>query len=517
MEKKPSKTYQRLRKLSDSIIQAFKPAPPPRTIYHNRNRRVSTHDIGGPSPHELLSPVTWLRPDDSHTRPVGRQLRPSVEQLAPPVRDLNAPRRPERPRDLDDLPYGAKGCIKLSDAPWLRVDSPGPSRSVVNLNSVPFPSAPRPREPTYSPFATTGRATPASPRTDKGKGKAREVEGPHRDDYRPEEPATVRRQGAIRRTSRTSDAATPPSPLQSRSVRNEYGYARDREDPAIGLQRSRSMATPRPPRHSPVDRSQPFDTSVSTRAPHRPGLRGLPHEHEDARFNQLPNLFSGASRSTEGSGSDGPMQMPHAPVVTPRVLAQEQASMPLRHSPKPRTVKVSAQESIASLEAQVVRPRQPPREPVPLPSNHAREPPKIPPSSSKGKEVPRVAQSSTRPSAAGPVAARAAPAANKEREREREQSRPLIREKPGRTVEHYPMTYFYEEVRRGTGALQLDLGAQAPAPPVPSSSGAHNHAHRQEGAQVQAYATAPLQPRRRDREAQGAPRERPEGPRQSRR
>ncbi|KAH9890649.1 hypothetical protein C8Q73DRAFT_793077 [Cubamyces lactineus] len=516
MERKPSKTYQRIRKLSDSIIHAFRPAAPSRPWTARSGRRVSTHDVGGPSPHELLSPIAWLRPDNSYMLPIGKELRPRAEQ--PPVRDPNAPRRPERPRDLEDLPYGAKGCVRLSDAPWLRVDSPGPSRAT-NPNSIPFPTAPKThekaREPTFSPFATIGRdsssrappktvATPSSPRMDKGKGKARETEGTRREDHRPEDPATVRRQGAIRRTSRTSDAALPPSPLQSRSVRHDHGHKRGIEDPAVGLQRSRSMATPRAPKHSSVAPSKPFNTPVST----RPNLRAYPHDEDLQSQRQLPRLFSGASRSTEGSGSDGPLQMPHAPVVTPRRLAQEKANMPLHYPPKPRTVKVSAPERVASFEAKVVRPRQPPREPVPASSSHSREPTRVPPSlSSKAKDLPKVASSSTKPSAS--VAA-TRPAVNKVREHEREQSKSHTRQTTGRTVEHYPMTYFYEEVKRDLGALQLDVGMSCP----PMPSGAHNPA--QYGAQGQAPATAPLRPRRKEREEQGAPRVRPEGSRQSR-
>ena len=106
---------------------------------------------------------------------------------------------------------------------------------------------------------------------------------------------------------------------------------------------------------------------------------------------------------------------------------------------------------------------------------------------------------------------------HKERERvhDREQSKPAhphTRQKTGRTVEHYPMTYYYEEVRREFGALQLDLGGA----PVPVPSGARDPAPEY-GAQGQAQGTAPLRPRRKEREEQGAERERREGPRPSRR
>ena len=106
---------------------------------------------------------------------------------------------------------------------------------------------------------------------------------------------------------------------------------------------------------------------------------------------------------------------------------------------------------------------------------------------------------------------------HKERERghDREQSKPAhphTRQKTVRTVEHYPMTYYYEEVRREFGALQLDLGGA----PVPVPSGARDPASEY-GAQGQGQGTAPLRPRRKEREEQGAERERREGPRPSRR
>ncbi|OSC96373.1 hypothetical protein PYCCODRAFT_1472693 [Trametes coccinea BRFM310] len=395
MQQRPSKTYQRIRKLSDSIVNAITPTT--RYEPHHRTRKISTDDIGKPRPHPAYSMEGWLTKDDREPKAPRRPERPSVDARPPVIRDptlrererqvfhaANTAKRPERPRE-EDLPYGAKGSVPIVDAPWLRTEA-----SSSRPAAVPFPSTPAapakhqksqpqpaqedgrrprdsemaryrfPQEPareTFSPFATVGRAhadghggahRATSSMSRAGNTSADAVHGQSG-------PATVHRHGAIRRTSRTRDAA-----LQQ--VRQEFGRSEHAlvQSPArthVGLQRSHTIATPTTER-----------------------------------------LLSAS---------------PATPAVAPRqaVAAKAKASVLLHNSQAPQQVKLSAPDSqrVTSLKAEIVKPR----ERSQAEGSRAREPAKDEGAGEQGKSH--------------------------------------VRRKVKQTVEHYPMTYYFEEVKRGLG------------------------------------------------------------------
>ncbi|KAL7283044.1 hypothetical protein ACG7TL_002468 [Trametes sanguinea] len=396
MQQRPSKTYQRIRKLSDSIVNAITPTT--RYEPHHRTRKISTDDIGKPRPHPAYSMEGWLTKDDREPKAPRRPERPSVDARPPVIRDptlrererqvfhaANTAKRPERPRE-EDLPYGAKGSVPIVDAPWLR-----PEASNSRPTAVPFPTTPaapaknqqmqparedgrRPRgsemaryrfpheaaRDILSPFATVGRAHADVPRDHGGAHRATSsmsrADNPSADAvYGQSGPATVHRHGAIRRTSRTRDAA-----LQQ--VRQEFGRSENAlvQTPARapgGLQRSHTIATPK------VDR-------VLSASPATPAVA--------------------ANHS---------------------VAAKANAGVLLHNSQAPQQVKLSAPDSqrVTSLKAEIVKPRER--------------------SQAEGSRL----QEPAKDEGAG------------------EQGKSHVRRKVKQTVEHYPMTYYFEEVKRGLG------------------------------------------------------------------
>ncbi|KAI8999022.1 hypothetical protein BD414DRAFT_527055 [Trametes punicea] len=494
MRRRSSKTFQRIRKLSDSIVNAIVPTGTSKNAEPStRLRRISTDDISRPRLHPEYSLESWLTKEESDSNPRKKPARPSVDVRPPVLHDQmvrgrerevfrtgNKPKRPERPRE-EDLPYGAKGSVPILTAPWLRPElAVRPSMS--KTNSVPFPSnltsrpvkeSPPPRE-FFSPFATVGRhastrdantlkeradgrrASPSAQRVEASlpAGQTREEavcpqnapqrpaeRGHAREDvsHRPAGPATVRRQGAIRRPSRTSDAS-PPQHLRNQFGGSDHTLREAPTRPDLGLQRSRSMATPQAPRSS--SSASAFSPRANTvdEAKTRPKRHDISRDIAPRSAQHSPFL-SGESGSAE---AEEPMLIPPAPVATQRMVAKAQANMPLQYSPAPRAVKLSTPDSkrVASFTAQIVEP---------------------PPEAKSSKAAKGLV---TEPA---------------KKDREREHGRSHVRQKTTRTVEHYPMTYYFEEVKRG-------FGGAVPSESVGTEDGALGHD------------IEPLRPRKVDRE-----------------
>ncbi|KAI0373294.1 hypothetical protein BV20DRAFT_1050197 [Pilatotrama ljubarskyi] len=246
-----------------------------------------------------------------------------------------------------------------------------PSRAQKGELTAQYRFPPEPRPVVFSPFAPTGRdvpgrrtgrapeekhpfpetqsttrvGTPASLASDtqnrrEAKGKGRTEKHEQREPavcLAEHEATTVRRQGAIRRTSRASEAALPPQHLRDRYGRSDDALVQASTPLGVDLKRSQSMATRRPPGPPPASPSP----SLSPNHP-RPTPRDIPRDVRPYRRENFtfPTL-SGDSEGGETEHSEL-MLVPPAPVATPRLVAKAQANMPLRYPPVPRDVQLSA-------------------------------------------------------------------------------------------------------------------------------------------------------------------------------
>ncbi|KAI0637399.1 hypothetical protein C8Q77DRAFT_1097372 [Trametes polyzona] len=343
------------------------PDPHPQAAWYLRNAiapqklaepqsrpRISVDDIGEPrlDPAYLLKDLITANDEKRPQRPPrpgGAEMRPPVVRdpqergsEGKTVRAVRIPKRPERPRE-EDLPYGAKGSVPIQDA-----KSPGPSRAV------------------FSPFAPLGRSTSvrsararmetgaiggpsllatrpkrkdgvvtippeqARPREGKGKERASREEVAASVYCAPNEPATVRRQGAIRRSSK---ASLPPMDLRDRLGGSEDTLVGSPQ-PHASLHRSQSLATRATPKPMPSP-----SPSILFRTP-RPEPRDVPRDVR-SRFPH-DSLFLSGSSHAEPVEHEEPMLIPPAPVATRRLVEKAQANMPLRCPPAPRDVKLTA-------------------------------------------------------------------------------------------------------------------------------------------------------------------------------
>ncbi|KAI0648276.1 hypothetical protein C8Q79DRAFT_1008621 [Trametes meyenii] len=415
VERKPSTTFQRVRKLSNTIIHVAK-----RTVSSTNlrttastqqssaqpsrlRRKVSVDEIGKPRLDPRYSLDGWIAHNDTQQpRPASaRPQRPSADECQPVIPDparrdqerewhkaANAAKRPERPRE-EDLPYGAKGSVPIrgvsESALGLSLGSSAQgsgSRTAVGT-AVHFPST-RPystdllkdawavqRESesdarrgfplestgraTFSPFAPIvrqpstradvkiqgeGTGKTCAPRSSphvvplarsEVKGKARTIQQLREEEYASQDLATVRRQGAIRRPSRASDAALPPQHFRDRFGRSEETLARRPSPAADLLQRSQSMATRRPLNMRPAGAQVPSSPLAREQARARPKPRDVPRDVEPREAYSMLLLDDSSSDFTEsaesiviapgrtaGAGVSGSEQRPPAPQRAPR-------------------------------------------------------------------------------------------------------------------------------------------------------------------------------------------------------
>ncbi|KAI0668510.1 hypothetical protein C8Q78DRAFT_1155694 [Trametes maxima] len=177
MERTPSAASRRIRKLSNSISHAVKratssgssstnpqteePQHQSRTAPRGRTRKVSVDQISKPKPDPRYSLDGWLanynlnrdtRRDTSQPPQHSVQLSadgctPYDRQGARPrYRSASVPRRPPRPQREEDLPYGAKGSVRIRDAPSFMVF---PTVSTTTRISSPAQDSP------FVPFPST--------------------------------------------------------------------------------------------------------------------------------------------------------------------------------------------------------------------------------------------------------------------------------------------------------------------------------------------------------------------------
>ncbi|CDO69376.1 hypothetical protein BN946_scf184575.g1, partial [Trametes cinnabarina] len=443
----------------------------PTTRYEprHRTRKISTDDISRPRPHPAYSIDGWLSKDERETRRPPRPERPSIDARPPVVRDpelrererqvfraANTAKRPERPRE-EDLPYGAKGSIPTAHAAWLSAELasgssvPFPSTTQRPVNAVKQQGSPRTEEDGRRPRESEmGRyrfppelaaVTPTRPDTSLryrdmsldtapsrvGVPRSAEQGGGHGQSAS----ATVHRHGALRRTSKTRDAAL-------RQLRAEYGRSEEalvQSPPRVDLplQRSRTIATPRTDMllsASPATSATALHKSKDIRI--RPTLRDVPQDVARRAKNSLAVAHEAGPVKIKKPGDSGQT-----------VAAKANANLSLHYTQAARQAQLTEPEvqRARSLKADLIKPAE------------------------RSQTVGICAREPTKENA------------------ESQQSKSHRRRNTKETVEHYPMTYYFEEVRRGLGNEMLAM---------PTDSAFHASRFRPD------ESTEPLRPRKKD-------------------
>ncbi|KAI0350228.1 hypothetical protein OH77DRAFT_1092921 [Trametes cingulata] len=267
-----------------------------------------------------------------------------------PSRDRLASKEDRVPFPPTPQSATASAYPKKKPSPTESETRPGRAKKSELDTKYRFPPEPKPA--VFSPFAPMGRDIPGRSATratvDKAQvepwtpsttrvgtpasqtetqERAREAKGKGRAEpytqHKPEvylakhEETTVRRQGAIRRTSRASEAALPAQHLRERFGRSDDALVQASSHLALDLKRSQSMSTRRPSRPPPVS------PSPSLSFARRPAPRDVPRDvrpRGDFYFSTL----SGDSESGETERSE-PMLVPPAPVATPRMMSAPDA------------------------------------------------------------------------------------------------------------------------------------------------------------------------------------------------
>ncbi|KAI0371164.1 hypothetical protein BV20DRAFT_1051907 [Pilatotrama ljubarskyi] len=210
MQRRTSQTFQRLRKLSDSITSAIAPLsrkPSESSFFEHGKRgwhgpesgRASAATSGYPSGYGSgLYAQSHRRPSYRDGQRVSKEdirypLLPPKDTLDPwemnpageaePSRRPAKARRPERPRE-EHLPYGAQGSIpKVLVRPYVApppaIGSSSRTRAAhgeANGNSVPFPQATGSREQLRAERAHREKPLPEPPKEAKGRREEKKAE-----------------------------------------------------------------------------------------------------------------------------------------------------------------------------------------------------------------------------------------------------------------------------------------------------------------------------------------------------
>ncbi|KAI8993808.1 hypothetical protein BD414DRAFT_534910 [Trametes punicea] len=325
MQRRTSQTFQRLRKLSDSLIQAIAPSS------SKNDATDSSFEHGRKGRHQPSSQTQST--SSSHRRPshrVGHRI--SKEDIRYPLipqaraldvskggmsTDSKKPKRPSRPRE-EDLPYGAQGSIPKALAPPDVPPAPavGRSRQSGALDhGVPFPVSgrERDRDQQMKALARCEKPLPEPPRNarrEERKGTERSQQG----FFNPFLPASA---SSVQRTPERTRAAEH----SSRAV----GDRRMREEDAARQHPSASPVART--RQAGVRRiSSSGDVRLPTQhARYRPGQADENAQPREARHRH-PDLR--AVRSTPLRAQD------KSPPVSPPLPAQQ--ASPLAHVVKPR-------------------------------------------------------------------------------------------------------------------------------------------------------------------------------------
>ncbi|KAI0747654.1 hypothetical protein C8Q80DRAFT_688925 [Daedaleopsis nitida] len=399
------KTSTRLRKLSDTIrnvvapkSEKYEPRRRPSTrdgqpvskediriikpeddIYGVHRKASSMDDIlyrstPAPSrPHKLHRPHPSLE---------DRPRRPMAPIVIPPPSSSNSrqdrPRLPHANTVPDRLKAGHSSRDPRKKEKPVPIPFPIPSASYWDASPAPPRPPANPRTPFFTPFARSssqaqqpkasgsrsakppaGSSTPASadvwmfptlsPSRERTPQLERSASLPRsalrESVYCSTGAATVRRQGAIRRTSSSGEANLPPMHSRYRPERTADKEARREAERSLRPQRTLSPRTLPPPKPEPkgelpVPPNSIIFTGGNPSSYPKPELlpqvkplpRGVPHDvSPDA---------SSESAYTETPRSSL-MLIPPAPVATPSVVAKLQANMNVKESSAPRAVQVS--------------------------------------------------------------------------------------------------------------------------------------------------------------------------------
>ncbi|KAI9067229.1 hypothetical protein FKP32DRAFT_293186 [Trametes sanguinea] len=407
MQRRTSQTFQRLRKLSDSLIQAIVPSSkqgdgdsfmqlsrkdsrqglsqtPSYTSlslsghgHHRRtNRRISKEDIRYP----LI--------------PQGSSLDLSTGSIST-TGDPRKPPRPSRPRE-EDLPYGPMGSLPKALAPPYVPPPPAIGQSsrsrATGQQSVPFPEYGRSRgreeKPVRRGEVTREKPLPEPPMEERRHAQRRQPEPAKAAFFNPfmapssaaaqqssaqpravdpSAPVARSRQAGVRRISSSGDVHLPPQHARYRhGQRNENEPLRDSSNRHPDLRAVRST-----PLRSQDNRTQPsapmplpaYPASPSPLATHivKPRPKNVPRDVSPENPQRLPT----PRRSTEelrGYGQRAPVapvqvRPPHPPASS--VAARAQAALRVQQIEPPRSVQMTATPEhlrALSMKAQVVRP-----------------------------------------------------------------------------------------------------------------------------------------------------------------
>ncbi|KAI0806938.1 hypothetical protein C8Q74DRAFT_1362504 [Fomes fomentarius] len=361
------KASERLRKLSDTIRNVVAPKP------ERPSKRITKDDIRVLQPgsqefeeaihrktrstDDLLYRSTTARPNKLH------RARPKVEDR--PLRTIVIPRVPpqadnRRPPHVhaNSTPIAAKSTQKAGSSQDQRrrerpVPVPFPTSSSKDASAAPYRFPPEPsRKPVFTPFktlsrqpessisrsyagkpspppvssapATAGRAFPTLPPVRQKTmplDRSTSFKQPRESVYCSTGAATVRRHGAIRRTSSSGDANLPP---QHARYRPERSTEEERE--ARRVQRTAQVFEPPAPSSKPSTPTRDLPM-VKPRPP------GVPHD--------VSPDPSSESEYTETPRSSL-MLFPPAPVATTSMVAKVQGTMHVKASSAPRPVQMSS-------------------------------------------------------------------------------------------------------------------------------------------------------------------------------
>ncbi|KAI0330158.1 hypothetical protein GY45DRAFT_1434886 [Cubamyces sp. BRFM 1775] len=413
MQRRTSQTFQRLRKISDSLIQAIAPTSSRKSVEESSFFDYERKGWHPPLHHSHSHSST------SHTQrcPKPRQARPRISKedirypLIPQSESLDVwaanastststrsskPVRPSRPRE-EDLPYGAKGSIPKALAPPYVAPPPAIAQSTRvhgKGNSVPFPESDRetrrkrvkdhatrekplpipPGEASSETFFNPFRAVPHHddmhrPDRQTGTGRTRE------DDPRSRPSARTREPG-VRRISSSGDVHLPSQHARYRAGeedgRGSQGVLAQQRHPDLRQVRSTPLrlqenAVPvsgqpgRPvarPGASPL-RQQVVPVSPAFTNVVKPHPRNVPRDVSPDNPQRLPTPRLSGEGMRPYLPPSTRQQHQQLPLATSTVVAQAQSAIKVQHSVPPRNVEVaSAPEHLRalSMKAQLVRP-----------------------------------------------------------------------------------------------------------------------------------------------------------------
>ncbi|KAI0655985.1 hypothetical protein C8Q70DRAFT_1047124 [Cubamyces menziesii] len=418
MQRRTSQTFQRLRKLSDSLIQAIAPTSSRKSVeessFFDYERKGWHPPLHHSHSHSSTSHARCTKPRQARPRISKEDIRypliPHSESLD--VLSANTststrstkPVRPSRPRE-EDLPYGAKGSIPKALAPPYVAPPPAigqSSRTHGKGNSVPFPESdnevrtkrPRehatrekplpvpPGEASSEAFFNPFRAVPCHSdmhKSDRPTGAARTREEDSRS-----RPSARAREPGVRRISSSGDVHLPSQHARYRAgeddgrrtqgalVQQRHPDLRQVRSTPLRLQENGVRVPGQPgqpvgrPRESPL-RQQVVPVSPAFSNVVKPHPRNVPRDVSPENPQRLPTprlSGEGARPYVPAPSRQQKQQQQQLPLATSVVVAQAQSGLKVQQSTPPRNVEVAAAPEhlrALSMKAQVIRPDRAPR------------------------------------------------------------------------------------------------------------------------------------------------------------